>query len=92
MRVVLTRAALRELDEALDYIAERNPQGAQRVKAMLWLRIELLGRHPLAGHATNRQGLRRVLALPYPYAIFYRLTDEAIIVQGVRHTARRPFT
>jgi toxin ParE1/3/4 len=90
LRVILTRAALHELDETLGYIAERSPQGAQRVKAMVWSRIELLGQHPLAGHTTNRQGLRRVLALPYPYAIFYRVSDEAIIVQSIRHTARRP--
>ena len=74
----------------MTYIEERSPQGAQRVKAAIWATVELLGQHPFAGHAADRPGLRRILANPYPYAVFYRVTDEAIIIQRIRHTARRP--
>jgi toxin ParE1/3/4 len=31
-----------------------------------------------------------MVASPYPYLIFYEATDEAIVIHGVRHAARRP--
>nr|WP_244542053.1 hypothetical protein [Afipia sp. GAS231] len=27
---------------------------------------------------------------PYPYLIFYRVTDREVIIQRMRHTSRRP--
>jgi toxin ParE1/3/4 len=34
--------------------------------------------------------LRRVVAHPYPYLIFYTASDDEVVVHGVRHAARRP--
>jgi plasmid stabilization system protein ParE len=31
-----------------------------------------------------------MLVSPYPYLIFYRVTEDAVIVQRVRHAARDP--
>jgi hypothetical protein len=34
--------------------------------------------------------IRRLTTLPYPYLIFYEITDAEIIIHAVRHAARDP--
>ncbi len=79
--------------EILDYIEAleaQSPQGAETVKRRLQAVIGLLADHPDAGRVTNRGNLRRVVASPYPYVIFYRSDATGIVIHGVRHAARRP--
>jgi plasmid stabilization system protein ParE len=76
--------------EILDYIEAQSPQGAETVKRRLQAVIGLLADHPDAGRVTNRGNLRRVVASPYPYVIFYRSGATGIVIHGVRHAARRP--
>jgi hypothetical protein len=51
--------------------------------------ISLLLAYPHAGVRTSNARLRRLAAYPYPYLIFYEATEDAIIVHGVRHSARK---
>ena len=44
----------------------------------------------MAGQATERFGQRRLIVSPYPYVVFYRVRDDEVIIQRIRHTARRP--
>jgi toxin ParE1/3/4 len=76
--------------DILDYIEARSPWGAESVKRRLKAAIELLADHPESGRATNKGDLRRLVANPYPYVIFYRADATGIVIHGVRHTARRP--
>jgi plasmid stabilization system protein ParE len=52
--------------------------------------VDLLANHLHAERAKNKGNLRRVVANPYPYVIFYRPDATEIVIHGVRHTARRP--
>jgi toxin ParE1/3/4 len=52
----------------------------------------LLAQHPYAGQATDLPGVRRLTLSPFPYLIFYRVMDDEVIVQRMRHTSRRPFS
>jgi toxin ParE1/3/4 len=79
-----------ELDEVLAYISARSPQGARRVQARIQVIINLLLQHPRAGRLTDKGRLRRIIASPYPYLIFYRATEDEIVIHGVRHSARHP--
>jgi plasmid stabilization system protein ParE len=88
LRYTLRAAA--ELDEVLTYIEERSPQGALRVQTRIQVIINLLLRHPHAGQLTSKGHLRRMVASPYPYSIFYQATEDEIVIHGVRHSARRP--
>ena len=90
MRLRLTRPAASQLNQALAYIGPRNPQGARKVRESLEAAMELLLQHPFAGAMTVRPGVRRVMALPYPYAITYRVSADEIVILGVRHAARQP--
>lgn len=58
----------------------------ERIQAI----TSLLVQHPQAGHLTSRRGTRRIVVSPYPYLTFYRVTNEEIIIDAVRHAARGP--
>jgi plasmid stabilization system protein ParE len=90
LRYTLRGAA--ELDQVLDYIETRSPQGARHVQARIQFIIDLLLQHPRAGRLTSKAGLRRMVVSPYPFLIFYRATEDEIVIHGVRHTARQPST
>ena len=50
----------------------------------------MLAQHPYAGQITNKPPARRISTSPYPFVIFYAVTDEEVIIAGLRHTARDP--
>jgi toxin ParE1/3/4 len=85
-----TIRAAAELGEILASIDKRSPQGARHVKERLRAVIDLLLQYPESGRLTSKGQLRRVVAYPYPYLIFYRATETEVIIFGVRHSARRP--
>jgi plasmid stabilization system protein ParE len=39
---------------------------------------------------TNHPAIRRMTTTPYPYLIFYEVTEGEIIIHAVRHAARDP--
>ena len=90
MRLRYTALALADLDAVLDYIAARSPQGARRVQARLRAVIALLASHPRIGARTDDPAIRRAVAVPYPYLVFYEVTDDEIVIHAVRHAARDP--
>jgi plasmid stabilization system protein ParE len=45
--------------------------------------------HPLA-YQSLRSGIRRALTRRFPYAIFYTIEAEVIVILAVLHTARDP--
>ena len=90
MKLRYTIRAAAELDEILTSIDKQSPQGARHVKKRLRAVIDLLLQYPESGRLTSKGSLRRVVAYPYPYLIFYRATDAEVVIYGVRHSARRP--
>ena len=90
MKLRYTRRAATELDEVLSYIEAHSPQGARNVKARIQAVIDLLLQHPHAGQRTSKGRLRRVVAYPYPYLIFYNAREDEVVIHGVRHAARSP--
>jgi addiction module RelE/StbE family toxin len=88
----VTRRAATQIEKALDYIEAESPQGANQMRERIQTLFRLLVQHPYAGQPTDLPGVRRLTLSPYPYLIFYRVTDNEVIVQRVRHTSRRPFS
>ncbi|MBR1272521.1 type II toxin-antitoxin system RelE/ParE family toxin [Bradyrhizobium sp. AUGA SZCCT0222] len=92
MKLRVTKRAAAQIEEALDYIEAESPQTANHMRGRIQALFLLLERHPHAGQATDLPGVRRVTVSPYPYLIFYRVTGDAVIVQRMRHTSRRPLS
>lgn len=90
MRLRYTRPALADVSSILDYIAARSPQGARRVQARIQAIIELISLHPHIGRRTNDAIIRRMPTTPYPYLIFYEVTESDVIIHATRHAARDP--
>lgn len=90
MRLRYTRPALADLDAILDYVAAHSPQGATRIHARIQTVINLLLSYPHIGVQTEDPTIRRINTSPYPYLIFYEVTEDEIIVHAVRHGARDP--
>jgi toxin ParE1/3/4 len=89
VKVRHTRAALRQLGAILAYIETHSPQGALKVKARIAQLIGILETQPFIGAATNKRGIRRAVAAPYPYIVLYEVRDGEIVIRAVRHGARR---
>jgi toxin ParE1/3/4 len=87
MRLRYTLPALADLAAILDYIADLSPQGATHIHARIRAVSNLLLQYPLAGALTDDPVIRRVTTTPYPYLIFYEVTDDEIIIHAVRHGA-----
>ena len=88
MKLRFTEPALADLDDILSYIRERSPKGADSVSRRIEeLLIKVLDA-PGMGSPTERPRQRRLVALPYPYLIFYEVTETEIIVHAVRHGHR----
>jgi toxin ParE1/3/4 len=92
LRLRYTPRAAAELDEILEYIAARSPQGQRRVMARLNFVAKLLSAQPFSGRRTSLRGgrVRRLAATPFPYVVFYEIGDDEIVVIGIRHSARDP--
>ena len=90
MKLRFTKRAVRQMEEIIGAIAQESPQGARRVRERMQGITTLLVERPHIGQQTDVAGIRRMLVSPYPYLIFYRVTEDAVIVQRVRHAARDP--
>ena len=90
MRLRYTLPALADLDQILDYIVSRSPQGARNVQARIRTVIDLLVQYPYVGTPTADPSIRRITTPPYPYLIFYEVAGDEIVIHAVRHGARDP--
>jgi toxin ParE1/3/4 len=90
VRLRYTLPALADLRAILDYIAAHSPQGARRVQARIQALTDLLLQHPHIGTRTSDPAIRRMTTTPYPYLVFYEVTESEIIIHAIRHAARDP--
>jgi plasmid stabilization system protein ParE len=85
-----TLPALADLSSILDYIAAVSPHGAKCVQKRIQDVIDLLSAHPDIGIRTDDPAIRRLPTPPYPFLVFYEVTEKEIIIHAVRHAARDP--
>jgi plasmid stabilization system protein ParE len=90
VKIRYTYPALADLEAILDYIARQSPQGALRVQRRIDSVLALIAEQPRSGTLTDDATIRRQVVRPYPYLIFYEVTDDEIIIHAVRHGARDP--
>ncbi len=90
MRIRYTETALRELDEILAYIADRNSTAAAAVRTRIERLTGQLSNFPYMAQETERAGVRRLPLGNYPYVIFYIVDGDEAVILRIRHAARRP--
>jgi toxin ParE1/3/4 len=91
MKVRFTSRATHDLVAIADYIRERNPTAALRVRAAILQSLENLGRFPEIGRRQSVEGVRKLVTRKYPYFVYYSFDREAeeIVILTIQHPARR---
>jgi plasmid stabilization system protein ParE len=90
MRIRYTPRSLADLQRIHSYIAKDNSAAANRVVGVIERRVNLLGQTPRIGYPSDDPTIRILLALPYPYRVYYRIAADEIEIVHVRHMARKP--
>jgi len=83
--------AIRDLAEIADYIHQRNPKAATRVRAVILGSLQDLVLFPELGRRQKLEGVRKLVVRHYPYLVYYSVdqpTDE-IVILSIQHQARR---
>ena len=83
-KVVWTEGALHDLDEIADYIAEDNPDAANRLVRRVFDRVELLETFPEIGRWVPEfpERVHRELVVP-PCRVVYRWQRGAVFIELV---------
>ena len=90
MNIVYAPRALRDIDDILAYIQQRNPAAARTVSFAIERAVELSAQVPLTGGKTDVPNLYRRPLVQFPYTIFYGVDadHDRIEVLRVVHGAR----
>jgi toxin ParE1/3/4 len=91
MKVRYSWRARAELEEIVDFIAQRDRLGAARVLRLTRDTVTLLEQFPRHGRKQREQGVRRLGAGRFPYVIYYHVDEQAkeVTILNNRHAARK---
>jgi len=90
-RLLFTQKALKDLAEIIGYIAEDDPQAAERFGNSLLDHVQLLTRFPRMGAAIRKRARARKLSHS-PILVYYRIRDDKRLIEilHLRHASRKP--
>ena len=91
MKLLVSLEAGLDIAEAVDFLRDRSPQLPTRFRQSLERSYSSIIEHPAMFPLVHRQ-FRRALISHFPYAVFYVIEPEAIVIMGVVHQARHPST
>jgi toxin ParE1/3/4 len=90
MKLEWTRAALADLQQILDLVAEDNPQVARALAAGFKHSAEHLTLHPFLGRRGDLEGTRERM-LHRNYLLTYRVGSEAVEILQIWHVAQKRY-
>jgi toxin ParE1/3/4 len=70
MKLRFTPRATRDLTDIADYIHERNPNAALRVRSAILGSLQSLHLFPEAGRRQTVEGLRKLVTRKYSYLVY----------------------
>lgn len=89
MEIKWLRKAIANLEAEFRYIAEDDPQAAERFVNEVWRLTQLLKEQPAMGREGRVPETRELILHNYPYIIPYRVRNNIIQVLRVFHTHRK---
>lgn len=89
MRIVWLRAAERNLEEQLEYIAERDQRAANALTDKIAASVTRLTDHPHLGRPGRVAGTRELVVPGTPYIVVYTVGADYVRIQRVLHGAQR---
>lgn len=91
MRIIWSRAAVANLVEIREYVAQDKPAAATRLIEKLIAAVELLADHPHLGRPGREAGTRELLIAGTSYIVPYKVTKGRVAVLAVLHGAQNRF-
>jgi plasmid stabilization system protein ParE len=89
LKVAFRRAAQDELSEAAAWYENRQPGLGEAFLNELAEAIDHAARHP-EQHPIALRDVRRALLRRFPYAVYYRIRNQSLVVLAVFHARRKP--
>ena len=89
MQIKWVRLALDDLDAAGEFIAQDNPEAANRIFKRIWDAVQLLAEHPEAGRAGRIPGTRELVVADTPFIIPYRVVENTVQILRILHGKRK---
>lgn len=91
MKLRFTPKAVENIIAIADYIRERNPAAATRVRAAIYESLQDLALFPHAGRAQRTPGIRKFVTRKYDFLVYYTVDGAAdeLIILSVNHPAQR---
>lgn len=89
MEIKWLRKAIANLEAEFRYIAEDDPQAAERFVNEVWRLTQLLKEQPAMGREGRVPETRELILHNYPYIIPYRVRNKTIQILRVFHTHQK---
>jgi len=93
MKVEYSNRAVADLHKiSADSRRSFGDRAAEALELRIRAIVDRIGRDPLsAPEVEQRPGVHVVPLVRYPFKIFYRVFEDRVRIQHIRHTARRPW-
>jgi len=89
MQIVVRPAAAADIDEAFLWYEGQRPGLGSEFLASAQTVVDAIAQHPLR-YPVIRRNTRRALLRRFPYAIYFRVYGEVIVVVACMHGRRNP--
>ncbi|HGY1168030.1 TPA: type II toxin-antitoxin system RelE/ParE family toxin [Citrobacter braakii] len=89
MEIKWLRKAIANLEAEFQYIAEEDPQAAERFVNEVWRLTQMLKEQLAMGREGRVPETRELILHNYPYIIPYRVRNNTIQILRMFHTHRR---
>lgn len=91
MNIVVSATAQRDLEDAVAYLWDRNPDAAARLVETFYALLDRLAAGEFEGPETTLRTGRRVRSWPlHPYRVVYQLRPDGLFVVRFYHQRRKP--
>jgi plasmid stabilization system protein ParE len=89
MKLRVLPEAFRDLAEAVDWYNNQQEGLGEEFESLFYTRVESLTGNSLR-HAVAYRDIRRILLNKFPYAVYYRIHLQEIVISLIFHSARNP--
>ena len=89
MQCIVRPAAAADIDEAFLWCQSQRPGLGHEFLAAADMLIDAIAEHPLR-YPVVRRNTRRALLRRFPYAMYFRIYDDVVVVVACMHGRRNP--
>jgi plasmid stabilization system protein ParE len=91
MRLRFAARAAQDLSEIADYLTERNPAAARRVRSAIVESLNNIALFPHLGRQQAATNVRKHVTRKYPYIVYYVVDETAglVTVLAIQHPSRQ---